>query len=177
MGSKAARPLTMRPRGWPENSVESSGNVIAHGDARDGKWRGNLRMNCVANTLHTTSEHGVSSITTADAHTSAASSRLNWRPPPIKWKRPFRLKTKSGFCACAITFQTQSHYRSTPLRDLHLSFLTPNPSNSTLLVISVSAVISICLTLDILSMSILSLCQLQDLSGRTRRKDRTHSGG
>ena len=29
---------------------------------------------------HTTSERGVSSITNADAHTSAASSRLNWRP-------------------------------------------------------------------------------------------------
>jgi hypothetical protein len=28
-------------------------------------------------TLHTTSEHGVSNITTADAHTSVASSRLN----------------------------------------------------------------------------------------------------
>ena len=26
----------------------------------------------------------------------------------IKWARPFRRKTKSGFCACAITFQTQS---------------------------------------------------------------------
>ena len=38
-------------------------------------------MQWVASTLHTTSEHGVSSITTADAHTSAASSRLNWRPP------------------------------------------------------------------------------------------------
>ena len=31
----------------------------------------------VASTLHTTSEHGVSGITTADVHTSAASSRLN----------------------------------------------------------------------------------------------------
>ena len=52
------------------------------------------------------------SITTAEAHTSAASSRLNWRPPPrrFKWTRPFRRKTKSGFCACAITFQTQSTY-------------------------------------------------------------------
>jgi hypothetical protein len=30
-------------------------------------------MELVASTLHTTSEHGVSSITTADAHTSAAS--------------------------------------------------------------------------------------------------------
>ena len=42
--------------------------------------------------------------TTADAHTSAASSRLNWRPRRFKWTRPFRRKTKSGFCACAITF-------------------------------------------------------------------------
>ena len=57
---------------------------MAHGDAREGKWRGNWRMQWVASTLHTTSEHGVSSITTADAHTSAVSSRLNWLPPPIK---------------------------------------------------------------------------------------------
>ena len=61
--------------------VDSSWNVMAHGDAREGKWRGNWRMEWVASTLHTTLEHGVSSITTADAHTSAASSRLNWRPP------------------------------------------------------------------------------------------------
>jgi len=38
---------------------------------------GNWRMEWVASTLYTTSKHGVSSITTADAHTSAASSRLN----------------------------------------------------------------------------------------------------
>jgi hypothetical protein len=38
---------------------------------------GNWRMEWVASTLHTTSEHGVSSITIADAHTSAASSELN----------------------------------------------------------------------------------------------------
>ena len=61
--------------------VDSSWNVMAHGDAWEGKWRGNWRMEWVASTLHTTSEHGVSSITTADAHTSAASSRLNWRAP------------------------------------------------------------------------------------------------
>jgi len=54
-------------------------------------------------TLHTTSEHGLSSITTADAQTSPASSRLNWRPCRFKWTRPFRRKTKS-----AVTFQTQS---------------------------------------------------------------------
>jgi len=65
----------------PIQFVDSSWNAMAHGDARVGKWRGNWRMEWVASTLHTTSEHGVSSITTAGAHTSAASSRLNWRPP------------------------------------------------------------------------------------------------
>ena len=47
--------------------LEYSWNVMAHGDVREGKWRGNWRMECVTSTLHTTSEHGVSSITTADA--------------------------------------------------------------------------------------------------------------
>jgi len=94
--------------------VESSWNVMAHGDAREGKWRGNWRIEWVASTLHTSSEHGVSSITTADAHTSTASSWLNWRPRRFKWTRPFRRKTKSGFCACAITFQTQSTIRDCP---------------------------------------------------------------
>jgi len=49
---------------------------------RVGKWRENWQMEWVASTLRTTSEHRVSSITTADAHTSAANSRLNWLPPP-----------------------------------------------------------------------------------------------
>ena len=71
----------------------------------DGKWRGNWRIEWVASTLHTTSKHGVSRITSADVHISAASSRLNWRPRRFKWTRPFRRKTKSGFCSCTITFQ------------------------------------------------------------------------
>jgi len=69
---------------------------MAHGDAKEGKWRGNWRMEWVASTLHTTSEHGVS----VDAHTSAASIRLNWRPRRFKWTSPFHRKTKTGFCAC-----------------------------------------------------------------------------
>jgi hypothetical protein len=88
--------------------VESSWNVMVHGDAWEGKWRGNWRMECVASTLRNTSEHGVSSITTADAHISAASSLMNCRPRRFKWTCPFRRKTKSGFCVCDITFQTQS---------------------------------------------------------------------
>ena len=100
--------LKRRPRETIIFYVESSWNVMAHGDTREGKWKGNWRMEWVASTLHTTSEHGVSSITTADAHTSAASSRLNWCPCRFKWTRPFRRKTKYGFGACAVTFQTQS---------------------------------------------------------------------
>jgi hypothetical protein len=74
------------------------------------KWRGKWRMQWVASTLHTTSEHAVSSITTAYAHTTAASSRLNWSPHRFKWTRPFHRKTKSGFSSCAITFQLASTY-------------------------------------------------------------------
>jgi len=96
------------PRSWYKKCVESSWNVMAHSNAWEGKWRRNWRMKWVPSTLHTTSERGISSITTADAHTSAAKSRLNWRPRRFKWTRPFRRKTKSGFCACAITFQIQS---------------------------------------------------------------------
>ena len=82
---------------------------MAQGDAREEKSKGNWRMEWVASTLHTTSEHGVSNITTTDAHTSAASSRLNWRPRRFNWTRPFRRKTKHGFCECTMTFQTQSN--------------------------------------------------------------------
>jgi hypothetical protein len=89
-------------------SIHSSWNVIARDDARAGKWRGNWRMEWVASSLHITSEHGVSSITATDAHTSAASSRLNWRSRRFTWTRPFRRKTKSGFCACAIIVQLAS---------------------------------------------------------------------
>jgi len=91
-----------------QNEVESSWNVMAHGDTREGKWRGNCRMEWVASTLYTTSELGVSSITNADTHTLVASSRLNWRPCRFQWTSPFRRKTKSGISACAITFQMKS---------------------------------------------------------------------
>ena len=106
--------------------VQSSWNMMAHGDAREGKWSGKWRMEWEASTIHTISEHGVSSITTADAHTSAASSQLNWRPRRFKWTRPFRRKTKSGFCACAITFQTQS----TTLRRIFLTNHKPRSYKS-----------------------------------------------
>ena len=72
---------------------------MAHEDAREGKWRENWRMQWVASTLHTTSEHGVSSITTADAHTSAVPA-VDWTDAPagrFKWTRPFRPKDEIWF--------------------------------------------------------------------------------
>ena len=73
-----------------------------------GEVKGKLANGVGSQYSHTTSGRGVSSITTADAHTSAASIGLKWLPRWFKWTRSFRRKTKSGFCACAITFQT--HY-------------------------------------------------------------------
>jgi len=37
---------------------------------------------------------------------------VDWTDAPrwFKWASPFRQKTKWGFCACAITFQTQSTF-------------------------------------------------------------------
>jgi hypothetical protein len=88
--------------------VEAVRNVMAHGDAWEGKWRGNRRLERVAATLalylRTWSINGLP----ADPRSSTASSRLNWLPCQFKWTRPFLWKTKPGFCACAITFQTRS---------------------------------------------------------------------
>jgi len=113
--------VTTTDRIWAQTSEPSTGSVQLKCEgtrSRMGrrKWRGRWRMEWVATTLHTTSEHSVSRITTADAHTSTASSRLNWRTRRFKWTRPFRRKTKSGFCACAITFQTQSAHGYLRLR-------------------------------------------------------------
>jgi hypothetical protein len=82
-----------------------------------GEVKGKLANGVGSQYSHAASEHGASSITAADAHISAASSRLNWRPCHFKWTSQFRRKTKSGFCACAITFQTQSTYCTTCCAD------------------------------------------------------------
>jgi hypothetical protein len=68
-GLRVETPAANRLNGglWHCRQVEASWNVTVHGDKRDGKWRGNRRVEWLASTLHTTSEHGVSSITTADA--------------------------------------------------------------------------------------------------------------
>ena len=97
------------PRGALKPSVPSR---RARSEPDGTRWRtggevkGKLANGVGSQYSQANSERGLSSITQADAHTSAASSRLNWRPHRFKWTRPFRGKTKSGFCACAIMFRT-----------------------------------------------------------------------
>ena len=56
-------------------------------------------MQWVASTLHTTSEHGVSSITTADGAHLGCQQSTELTPPPgrFKWTRPFRPKNEIRF--------------------------------------------------------------------------------
>ena len=91
---------------------------MAHGDTREGKWRGNWRIEWVASILHTTLEHGVSSITTADAQTSAASSRLNWRAHPADLNGIVRFAERRNL----ISARVPSHFkRSLPYRRVSVS--------------------------------------------------------
>jgi len=71
-----------------------------------GEVKGKLANGVGSQYSQATSERGISIITQADAYTSAANSRLKWRSHRFKWTRPFRGKTNSGFCACAITFRS-----------------------------------------------------------------------
>jgi hypothetical protein len=93
--------------------ADSSWIVMAHGDAREGKWRGNWRMEWIASTLYTTSEHDVSSITTitpADAHTSAAICRLNCPhppPPPADLNGFVRFAERQNL----VSARVQSHFK------------------------------------------------------------------
>ena len=81
-------------------------HTVTHGKGSEGE---KYRMQMVASTLHTTAEHAVSNITTADLHVSAASSRLNLRPPAdLNVVVLLATKMKSVFCACAIIFETHS---------------------------------------------------------------------
>ena len=119
---------------------------------REGKWSGNWRMEWVASTLHTTSEHGVSGITTADLHTLATSSRLNWRLCWFKWTCPFHRKMKSGFCARAITFQAQS---TAQIRFTRSTLCSPSAKASSLAAVHCPrSTICYMLWIDVTSLSI-----------------------
>ena len=83
---------------------------MAHDDALEGKWRGNWRMEWVASTL-TLPRNMVYPALLPPMRTPRLPA-VNWTDAPrrFKWTHPFRRKTKSGFWACAITFQTRYTY-------------------------------------------------------------------
>ena len=71
-----------------------------------GEVKGKIRREWVASSLALyVGTRSIQSLS-ADPHSSTVNSRLKWHPRRFKWTRPFRWKTKSGFCACAITFRT-----------------------------------------------------------------------
>ena len=89
-------------------TVDSSWNVMAHGDARERKWRGNWRMEwgsqytshypgtwCI---LHYYSWWRTPRLPAVDC--------TDVPPADLNGLVRFARKTKSGFCACAIIFQT-----------------------------------------------------------------------
>ena len=78
---------------------------MAHSDAREGKWRGKMRMEWVASSLALYVGTRSIQLLSTDPPSSTASSWLIWHPCRFKWTL-FRWKTKPGFCACAITFRT-----------------------------------------------------------------------
>jgi len=62
-------------------------------------------MEWLASTLHTTSKHGVSSITTADEHTSAANSRQ--LTPPADLNGPVRFAERRSL----VSAHVPSHFK------------------------------------------------------------------
>ena len=89
--------------------VQSSWNVMAHGDARGGEVKGKLAngvgSQCSSHYLGTWC---IQHYYRWCAHLGCQQSTELTPPGRFKWTRLFRRKMKSGFCACAITFQTQS---------------------------------------------------------------------
>ena len=95
-----------------DSAVELVRNLVAHGDAREGKWRENWWMEWVASTLTPPPNVVYPALLKLMRTPRLPATRLNRRPHRFKWTRPFRGKTKSGFCPCAITFRTSYTYRT-----------------------------------------------------------------
>ena len=85
--------------------IESSWNVMAHGDPRAGKCRGKL-ANGVGSQYpsHYLGSWCIQHYYRWCAHLGCQHSTELTSPGWFKWTRPLRWKTKFGFCACDITF-------------------------------------------------------------------------
>jgi hypothetical protein len=85
--------------------VEMWWHTVTH---RRGSEGGNWRMEWVASTLHTTSEHVYPAL--LPLMRTPRLPAVDWTDAPLLYKRtrPFRRRKKSVFCVCAITLHTQS---------------------------------------------------------------------
>ena len=79
---------------------------MAHGDAREGKWGGNWRMEWVASTL--TPPPNVVYLALLKLMRTPRLPAADWTDASTDLNGLVRFggETKSGFCACAITFRT-----------------------------------------------------------------------
>jgi len=80
--------ISRNDRCWREEILAKVGRVQLKPDGTrwrtGGEVKGKLTNGVGSQYSQATSEHGVSSITTADVHASAAGSRPNWRPRRFK---------------------------------------------------------------------------------------------
>ena len=86
-------------------------NVMAHGDVWEWKWRGNWRMEWVASTLHSTSEHatiGSRGVRISGSNAGYTMFRGSVRVQATRSIRQFPLHFPSRASPCAITFQLDS---------------------------------------------------------------------
>jgi len=126
--------------------VECIWNMMADADAREGKWRGNWRMEWVASTL-TLPQNVVYPVLLTLMRTPRLPA-VDWTDAPADLNG---LVMKSGLCACAITFQTHSttnHTRVMGFFLLHnISIIRQMLSNLMLLCLKVSRLF-LCLILN-----------------------------
>jgi hypothetical protein len=103
------------------DNVQSRWNVMAHGDAREGKWRGNWLMEWVASPP--TLPRNMVYPALLPLMRTPRLPVVDWTDAPrrFKWARPFRRETKSGFCSRAVTFQTQSTIVCFRMKVVHLN--------------------------------------------------------
>jgi len=83
---------------------------MAHGDAREGKWRGNWRMERVASTLHTTSERVFYPTLLLLLMRAPRLPVVDWTDAPADLNGLVRFAERRNLVsgACAITFQLTS---------------------------------------------------------------------
>jgi len=88
-------------------------------------------MQWVASTLHTTSEHGVSSIITADAAHLCCQQSTELTPTGrFKWTPPFRAKDEIWFLRACHHISTGLYCRATEWKDCHAPWCTNTSSSA-----------------------------------------------